>query len=609
MIDRGAIEEQTQVLRTVDPEPSGGSTSAAEAQSPEASAPPPPPGSNHIPQLANDVDLIGEYEGSGYKEPHFIARRSDGQVLQLSELLFLVANEVDGSRDYTQIAERVSERFGKTVSAENVGVLIEKLTPLGIVRPADGSQQELERADPMLALRFRTRVIPTWLVRAITFVFRPLFWPIIVVAVLAGLGVMDYYVFAVHGVAQGVREMLYSPTLMMAGFGLLLLSAMFHECGHATACRYGGAEPGVMGVGIYIVWPALYTDVTDAYRLNRAGRLRTDLGGLYFNSIFMLATLGLYFATHSEWLMVVILAQHVEMVHQLLPFLRLDGYYVVADLTGVPDMFMRIKPVLASLVPWRKSDERVTELKRWARAAVTAWVFIVIPVLLFIFANIVIAAPRILATAWDSFFGLYHKTSGAFGGGQIGTGAFYVIQMVFLTLPILGICYTFFRMFTKSVGGAWRWSADSAPKRGVVMIAAAGAIALMAYRWLPNDAYTPIRPGEKGTIGDAIAAVRSIPGGKPGIDYVTRSSSTRGFTPQDLQQGRGPSGTDGSGAGTSSSTGTSGAGVPAPGASSTPGSTPSPTYRATPSSRPTPTPTAQRSYATPTPTPAASSSP
>ena len=40
-----------------------------------------------------------------------------------------------------------------------------------------------------------------------------------------------------------------------------------------------------MGAGLYLVWPAFYTDVTDSYRLGRGGRLRTDLGGLYFNAI------------------------------------------------------------------------------------------------------------------------------------------------------------------------------------------------------------------------------------------------------------------------------------------------------------------------------------
>ena len=47
-----------------------------------------------------------------------------------------------------------------------------------------------------------------------------------------------------------------------------------------------------MGAGLYLVWPAFYTDVTDSYRLDRGGRIRTDLGGLYFNAIVVVLTFG-----------------------------------------------------------------------------------------------------------------------------------------------------------------------------------------------------------------------------------------------------------------------------------------------------------------------------
>jgi putative peptide zinc metalloprotease protein len=55
-----------------------------------------------------------------------------------------------------------------------------------------------------------------------------------------------------------------------------------------------------MGAGIYLAFPAFYTDVTDAYRLSKGGRLRTDLGGVYFNALFMLATAPAFFATASS---------------------------------------------------------------------------------------------------------------------------------------------------------------------------------------------------------------------------------------------------------------------------------------------------------------------
>ena len=52
----------------------------------------------------------------------------------------------------------------------------------------------------------------------------------------------------------------------------------------------------------------------------------------------------------------------IEMVQQLIPTVRFDGYFVLADLAGVPDLFARVRPVLLSLLPGRPADPQVTEL-------------------------------------------------------------------------------------------------------------------------------------------------------------------------------------------------------------------------------------------------------
>src|SRR5436190_14047467 len=395
------------------------------------------------PRLARGIDLIGRYEGSGFKEAPYIARRADGQVVQLAPVLHLIAEASDGERTNEEIAAAVSEAIKRGVSADNVHQLIdERLRPLGVIAGANGSHPEVQKADPMLALKLKAALVPERVVNAITIVFKPLFFPPIVLAVLAGLAALDVWLFAYHGVAQSLREVLYSPALLMLMLGLVILSAAFHECGHATACAYGSARPGVMGAGLYIVWPAFYTDVTDAYRLGKGGRLRTDLGGVYFNVVFMLATVGAYFATGYEPLLLVIPFMHLEIIHQFLPFIRLDGYYIVSDLTGVPDMFARIKPTLASLLPWKETSDRVTELKSWVRIVVTAYVFTVVPLLLFMFGMMLISAPRIMGTAYDSFIAQYHKVGNAFGGGSALTGAIGIVQMIILVLPALAIVAT-----------------------------------------------------------------------------------------------------------------------------------------------------------------------
>ena len=90
---------------------------------------------------------------------------------------------------------------------------------------------------------------------------------------------------------------------------LAVASAGFHELGHAAACRYGGATPGGMGMGIYIVWPAFYTDVTDAYRLPRRDRLRVDLGGLLLQRVVAVVTLGVWLLWRVDALLLLIALQ------------------------------------------------------------------------------------------------------------------------------------------------------------------------------------------------------------------------------------------------------------------------------------------------------------
>lgn len=497
---------------TSETRPESGTTGAA--------AGPPLSGSSNgaPPKVTDGIELIGEYEDSGYKEPPSIARRADGQIIQLPELLFVIAKAADGQHSYEEIAEIATEASGRGVSGENVQFLIdEKLKPLGVIAGENGAQAEQQKVDPLLALRFRVKVVPEGVVHKITTVFYPFFFAPVVLLAVAAFAALDVWLFFFHGIAQPARELVYNPVLLFMLLGLVVVATALHEIGHATAARFGGAKPGVMGAGIYVVWPAFYTDVTDAYRLSRAGRLRTDLGGVYFNALFALGMAAAYFLTGFEPLLVLVLIQNFQILQQLMPFLRLDGYYILSDLTGVPDLFARIKPTLVSALPWRKPDERVTALKPWVRVTVTAWVVLLVPVLLLTFGMMVINAPRIFGTAYDSFFVHLHKADDSFGHGQMAAGSLAGLQMIILTLPALGFVYSSSRASGKAFGGAWRWSEGAPMRRLSVLGTTAAVIAFLGFIWWPNGDYRPIQPGEQGTVQGAISQLQGVPTGRPGL--------------------------------------------------------------------------------------------
>jgi putative peptide zinc metalloprotease protein len=478
------------------------------------------------PRLADGLELIGEYEGSGFKEPPSIARRADGQMIQLPSILYVVAEAVDGRRTYDEIASRVSEQIGRELDADGARMLVEeKLRPLGVVTAEDGTSPQFEKPDPLLALRFRASVLPAQAAQTLGRLFRPLFVPPVELAVLAGVVVLDVWLFGSHGIAQSLRQSLNAPAVILLLFGVVVLSAAFHEFGHAAGCTAGGACPGDMGAGLYLAWPAFYTDVTDAYRLDKRGRLRTDLAGVYFNCIFMLVTGGIYFSTHFEPLLLIILVQHIEIVHQLLPLLRLDGYYIMADLTGVPDLYQRIGAILVSALPGKRADERVTALRPWVRLVVTAWVLIVIPALLFQLLLILLHLPRILATAWASGHHLLHHTSVAIAHGGVLTTASDIVQLVILVLPIVGIFYSVLRIGIRTTRAAWRRTEGSAALRLAFVVVATGLVSLLVYSWVPAGNYREIRKGERGTLGEGIAEIGRLPSGKAPLVPLQRAEA------------------------------------------------------------------------------------
>jgi putative peptide zinc metalloprotease protein len=224
-----------------------------------------------------------------------------------------------------------------------------------------------------------------------------------------------------------------------------------------------------MGAGIYLVWPVFYTDVTDSYRLDRRGRLRTDLGGIYFNLVFSLVMAGLYGASGQGLFLAMVVIAQVETLRQLLPFVRLDGYYIVADLAGVPNLFPYLRPALTSAARFRHGVPRhsartrlLRALTRRSQAVLTLWACVTFPILLANVIAFVVLAPRIAGTAWGSSRLQAQVLSAAVERGDVVALLNGVVGLTTLALPIAGVLYIVARIGARVpelVGMAWQRNA------------------------------------------------------------------------------------------------------------------------------------------------------
>jgi putative peptide zinc metalloprotease protein len=392
--------------------------------------------------------LLGPVQGSGLREQSYLVSRADGQVVQLSELLYLAAAAVDPRRTSEEAAEEVSDRYGRTLTAEGYDYLLEKrLEPLGLVEDAEATiLPPAPRARPLLSLSLKGTILPARAVRLLSPVLAPLFHPVVVAAALVGVVVVDVMMLRQGNLMAALEQLLSAPALLLALYALTTAAGVFHEMGHAAACRYGGAQPGRIGFGVYLVFPAFYTDVTDSYRLDRAGRVRTDLGGLYFNALTLLGGGLLYLATGNGLVLLFVLLLHFEMVQQLMPAVRFDGYYVLADLAGVPDLFARVRPVMRSLVPGRPVDPRVAELRPRARRLVVGWVLFVVPTLIFGLGWLMWHLPVIVSRTWTAIGLQSQQLVLAWESVDVVVVVSSAISILLLMVPLAGVAVLIWRI-------------------------------------------------------------------------------------------------------------------------------------------------------------------
>jgi putative peptide zinc metalloprotease protein len=194
----------------------------------------------------------------------------------------------------------------------------------------------------------------------------------------------------------------------------------------------------------------------------------------------------------------------------MLPFLRLDGYYVVSDLVGVPDLFRRIGPVLRSAVPFRPLEPEVQALKPWVRRVIAGWVLVLVPVLGLNLGYFVLSAPRIAATAWDSAMRFLGQVP---AGGLDGTIA--AVQLLLLLLPAVGLTYTTLRLGRRAAASAWRWSDGSPARRLAATVGAAALLGVLTVAWFPDARLTPYREGERGTVQQSVRELSAFRSGAP----------------------------------------------------------------------------------------------
>jgi len=126
-------------------------------------------------------------------------------------------------------------------------------------------------------------------------------------------------------------------------FVLFLFSLALHEFGHIVSAFRYGIKPRDVGVGLYMLMPAFFVDLSELWQIRRLQRVVVNLAGIYFQLMYFGLLEVISFITGNEMLFVANGMILVNVLMNLNPILRYDGFWAITDAIGIVNLHPRVK--------------------------------------------------------------------------------------------------------------------------------------------------------------------------------------------------------------------------------------------------------------------------
>jgi putative peptide zinc metalloprotease protein len=310
------------------------------------------------------------YHGEGYwvvKEPVGL------NYYRFHEEEFAILQMLDGESTLDSIKERFESEFApQKITFQDLQQFIGMLHRSGLVisetagqgrqlkkrRDEKKRKEWLGRLSNVFALRWRgvdPERLLSWLYRYTRWIFHPVCVALcLTMAVSALLLVMvQYDVF--YSRLPSFHEF-FDPRSANKWLYLALTMGVvkvLHEIGHGLSCKHFGGECHEIGFMLLVLTPCLYCNVSDSWMLpNKYRRAMIGAAGMYVEMVLASAATFLWWFSDRSTLLnnlslnVMFICSVSTLVFNGNPLLRFDGYYILMDLTEIPNLRQKATEVL-----------------------------------------------------------------------------------------------------------------------------------------------------------------------------------------------------------------------------------------------------------------------
>jgi putative peptide zinc metalloprotease protein len=302
-----------------------------------------------IPTLSADVEIL-PFDNSTF----LIQQNKYKHQLRVSELTYQVLSLVNNSNSVSDIEEILIDKGYKISQKQIIDLLYNsKLATYGIIK----TEKQVSYRQSNNYLHFKITLLNSRILRYVLPVFSWMFTPkFFYLGTILMLLFDSYVIFYFYDFKS--LQLTINPENITLLYCLFYLSTLLHEMGHVSACHYFGAKPGRIGIGIYLIMPVFFADVSDAWRVSSKSRVIIDLGGLYLELFLCTCICIAFLLTNNLVLLTIAILIILRTYINLNPFLRMDGYWALADLTNTPNLWAKSHSVLSDFFSWIFKDTR-----------------------------------------------------------------------------------------------------------------------------------------------------------------------------------------------------------------------------------------------------------
>ncbi|MFY9586925.1 MAG: cyclic nucleotide-binding domain-containing protein [Actinomycetota bacterium] len=299
------------------------------------------------PALRTDIELIEFAHRDG--ERYAMIKSPQGpSYMRLSEEERFVYDMMDGTRTVKEIVVAHFQRYG-TFSLSQVADLVDEL-----YRNNFFTAGYVDVAEEALAVKRATRShLPGWMrmfrdTRRIESrnAYKPFDWmyrhggnlfftkPVAIVgAVLSLVGLVTFIALLREGKFSLLGDSAATGVLVL--YGIQLFSTFIHESGHALGNVHSGRRINAAGFMLYLGIPAFFIETTDMWMAQRKQRLVATWAGPFSECIMAgaasIIAITLPASGFTAFLFRFAVLSYIAIGQNLIPFLRLDGYYILMD--------------------------------------------------------------------------------------------------------------------------------------------------------------------------------------------------------------------------------------------------------------------------------------